>query len=168
MALISISTGLRQLTNSINFEIVEFDGFMQVSPNTSTIVTTRPAESGYDYNDAVHNQATTLNCSIYITDTAQTLLDSRKISDIANIAGTKFTESYVKKQLDKLYNFQNNRYKVSLESKYGSYEDYIITNVTYEETSDQALQINFSMIETRQGTVETTDNNTAGTYSRPS
>lgn len=163
MALITIPSGDYYITSSDSLEIANFDGMLRVSDRKASTITSRPTESGYDYQDAVHNQARILDISIIIANTSQSIIDVRSYATLA----TEFTEAqtYIQEQLDIIENYQEKRQKVNFITQFKEYNDYLITNISYDETDDQALVINFSLIETREGTVETTDTNDAGVYS---
>lgn len=137
---------------------VEFDGILAVTPVISNTVTRRPVEDGFDTSDAVHNNPTTVDISIIITDTAQSLLDTRAVSNLANIIGTKFIQSYTKKQLVRLQKISDNRELVNIKTKYNIFEDYFLENFTYTETPDDALEISFTIVENRTDVVETSSN----------
>ena len=141
----------------------KFDGFLKVSDSKESVITSRPAESGYDYKDAVHNKSRIVNISIVVTETSQSALGIRSYVAISNtLLGV---DGYVQEQLDTIEDFQLNRNKVTFSTKYKDYTDYLITNLSYDEDENQALIINFSLIETREGSVENPSNVTAGVFS---
>tara|TARA_R110000824_G_scaffold91480_2_gene222642 strand:+ start:7383 stop:7868 length:486 start_codon:yes stop_codon:yes gene_type:complete len=141
----------------------KFDGFLKVSDSKESVITSRPAESGYDYKDAVHNKSRIVNISIVVTETSQSALGIRSYVAISNtLLGV---DGYVQEQLDTIEDFQLNRNKVTFSTKYKDYTDYLITNISYDEDENQALIINFSLIETREGSVENPSNVTAGVFS---
>ena len=157
------SSGDYMISSYDSAQVAFFDGFLKVTDSKSSTVTSRPTETGYDYQDAVHNQARILNISIVVSDTSQTLTDTRSyVSIINSITGA---DTYVQEQLDIIEFFQDNRYKVCFKTKYKFYEDYLITNISYDEDENQALIINFNLVEVRDGTVDTTSTVTAGNYS---
>lgn len=163
MALIAISGFSKNIIESSfesdSFASVEFDGFLNVTPAVSNIVTKRPIEDGYDLIDGVHNSASILAVEIIITDTAQTVIDKRAITNLPNVFGTKFFKSHTKRQLDNLQDIINKKGTVNLKTKYGNYEGYYIQDVAYSETSEQALRISFTMIESRtNATADATSN----------
>ena len=136
----------------------KFDGFLKVSDSKESVITSRPAESGYDYKDAVHNKSRIVNISIVVTETSQSALGIRSYVAISNtLLGV---DGY-----DTIEDFQLNRNKVTFSTKYKDYTDYLITNISYDEDENQALIINFSLIETRGGSVENPSNVTAGVFS---
>ena len=158
----SILKGSYIISSSDTSSSAKFDGFLKVSDNKESVITSRPAESGYDYKDAVHNKSRIVNISIVVTETSQTALEIRSYVAIANIF--KNVNGYVQEQLTVIEDFQLNRNKVTFSTKYKDYVDYLITNISYDEDENQALIINFSLIETREGSVENPSNITVGIF----
>ena len=153
MALIVVSGFSKNVIESSfdseSFASIEFDGYLNVTPAVSNIITKRPIEDGFDLIDGVHNSASILAVEIIITDTAQTIIDKRAITNLPNILGTKFFKTHTRRQLDSLQDIVSKKGTVNLKTKYGNYEGYYIQDVAYSETSEQALRISFTMIESR-------------------
>jgi len=149
MPIINISLFSNDEMKSSSGKTVSFDGIFSATPNNTNTVTTRPTEDGFDANDAVHNNAKTVDIEIIVTDTAQSLLDTRAFTSLANIAGFKLIKSYTKKQLNILQKISDDKETVTIKTKYDKYEGYFLTNFSYTETDDDALIISFSIIENR-------------------
>jgi len=150
MALISISGfSSNEIESDDTGIIVKFDGFMSVQQTVPNIVTKRPVEDGFDLNDAVHNSPISLSVEIIVTDTAQTIIDSRAITNFPNILGAKFVQTYTKRQLNRLTEISNNRETISFKTKYGNYEGYFLENFSYTETDEEGLRISFGLSENR-------------------
>jgi len=149
MALIAISSIFSKELETDTGSNIEFDGYLNVTPAVTNIVTRRPMEDGFDLNDAVHNNPTVLSVEIIITDTAQSIIDIRNVTNIGNVFGTQFFKNHTQRQLDNLEAASNNRTEIALKTKYKSYEGYLIENFTYTETDEQGLRISFTLIEAR-------------------
>jgi len=150
MALIQISGFSKNVFESDESGItVSFDGFLSVNQVVNNIVAKRPVEDGFDLIDAVHNSPTVLSVEIIVTDTAQTIIDSRSITNLPNILGTKFVQTYTKRQLDRLTAISNKRETISFKTKYGNYKGYFLENFVYTESDEEGLRISFSLSENR-------------------
>ncbi len=157
MALISVSGfSKNEFVSDESGITVEFDGYLNVNQVVPNIVTKRPVEAGFDLTDAIHNSPTTLTVEIIVTDTAQTVIDKRAISNIPNILGTKFIQTYTKKQLNRLKEISDSRETISFKTKYGTYSGYFLENFGYTETDEEGLRINFTLSENRTNEVEDT------------
>lgn len=160
MALISISGfSKNEFVSDERGITVEFDGYLNVNQVVPNIVTKRPIEAGFDKTDAVHNSPITLTVEIVVTDTAQTIIDKRAISNIPNILGTRFVQTYTKKQLSRLKEISNNRETISFKTKYGTYVGYFLENFGYTETDEEGLRINFTLSENRTNEVQAATSN---------
>ena len=149
MALIAInSISDKELQTGAGSNI-EFDGYLSVTPAVTNVVTRRPIEDGFDLNDAVHNNPTILAVEIIITDTPQSLIDARSVTNLGNVFGTQFFKNHTQRQLDNLEAASNNRTEISLKTKYKTYDGYLIENFSYNETDEQALRISFTLVEAR-------------------
>jgi len=152
MALIAISSISSKELFTDTGSNIEFDGYLNVTPAHTNVVTRRPIEDGYDLNDAVHNNATILAVEIIITDTPQSILDKRSITNAPNVFGTQFIKNHTQRQLDNMEAASRNRTAIALKSKYRTYENYLIEGFGYAETDEQALRITFNLVEVRADT----------------
>jgi len=160
MALIQISGFSKNVFESDESGItVAFDGFLSVNQVVNNIVTKRPIEDGFDLTDAVHNSPTVLSVEIIVTDTAQTIIDSRSITNLPNILGTKFVQTYTKRQLNRLDEISNNKETISFKTKYGNYSGYFLENFAYTESEEEGLRISFNLSENRTDVVADTSLN---------
>ena len=160
MALISISGfSKNEFISDVSGTTVEFDGYLNVNQVVPNIVTKRPIEAGFDLTDAIHNSPIALTVEIVVTDTAQTVIDKRAISNLPNILGTKFVQTYTKKQLNRLKEISDKRETISFKTKYSTYKGYFLENFGYTETDEEALRINFTLSENRTNeVVDATEN----------
>jgi len=160
MALIQISGFSKNVFESDESGItVAFDGFLSVNQVVNNVVTKRPIEDGFDLTDAVHNSPTVLSVEIIVTDTAQTIIDSRSITNLPNILGTKFVQTYTKRQLNRLDEISNNKETIYFKTKYGNYSGYFLENFSYTETEEEGLRISFNLSENRTDVVADTSLN---------
>ena len=137
------------LDNAIIFDgvAVKVDGITGVSPANSKIVTQHPIEDGFNISDAQHYQPIQVSFQAWITDTPQSLFDSRVLTAASNSSGLNVSESHVKKQLETIEGYANTGALISVKTKYAQYEDYYLLSFSYTETSEQAILISFAIME---------------------
>ena len=159
MGLISIGSIFSKELETDEGSNIEFDGYLNVTPSVSNVVTRRPMEDGFDINDAVHNNPTSLSVEIIITDTGQSIIDPRSVASIGNVIGVQLFKNHTQRQLDNLEAASNNRTQIALTTKYKNYVGYLIENFSYSETDEQGLRISFTLVEARNDiALETSDN----------
>ena len=141
--------------------VVKFDGIMSSSDSHTNTVTHRPVEEGFEQFDAIHQNPPTVNLSIIISDTMQNIADFSKIKSLANIAGFNVTNSNASLQLNKLEQIYSSMETISVTTKYREYVGYWIEERTFDETSDEGIIVNLSLIKK----VENKKTNNAENYS---
>lgn len=156
MPLISVSGFSSNTIESESGVIVEFDGFLNVTPSHTNVIARRPIEDGFDLSDAVHNNPTTLSVEIIVTDTAQTVIDPRAATNIPNLTGTKLVQTHTKRQINRLKKISSTRETVDMKTKYDVYLGYFLENFGYTETDEEGLRISFNLVE-KQTNAETDD-----------
>ena len=125
---------------------VKFDGIMSSSDNHSNTVTHRPVEEGFEKFDAIHQNPPTLSISVLISDNMQNVTDLGKVGAIANIGGFNIVNSNTSKQLNKLAQIYSSMETVSITTKYREYVGYWIEDRTFDETPDEGVIVNLSLI----------------------
>lgn len=131
----------------IGDEEIPLDGIVEVTPTNSRAVTSHPVEDGSTISDAIHQLPITMTFTAWVTDTAQSILDRRTYTNLANITGLDLLESHIIKQLKKLEKEANRGALVTLKTKYSKYTDYYLISFTYSESSRKGIAINFTIQE---------------------
>jgi hypothetical protein len=133
---------------------VLLDGITEVSVSNVRTTTLHPVETGSNITDAQHQQPIEMSFRAWITDTPQSLIDSRVFTNLPNVLGAQLVESHTKIQLEKLEKAVNQGKLATVKTKYAEYNDYYLTSFSYSETSNSGLLINFSIRERQDDSVE--------------
>ena len=128
---------------------MDFDAIMSSSDSHTQTVTHRPVEEGFEAFDAIHQNPPTLNISLLIADTPQSIIDVMKMTNLANTFGFNILNSFVSRQLNTLELIYSAKETVSIVTKYREYKGYYIEDRSFEETSDEGIVIALTLIKKR-------------------
>lgn len=158
MAIISIDLFANNEIESETAKTIKFDGLITATEENSNTVTRRPVEEGFDTTDAIHINPKRVDFDVIITDTPQSILDRRSLTNLPNILGLKLVKSHTKQQLARLQAISDNKETVTIKTKYNEYVDYFLEGFRYTEDNMQGLIISFSITENRTDAEDTVRN----------
>lgn len=138
---------------------IPLDGIVEVSTSNTRTTTIHPVETGSNITDAQHQQPIETSFTAWITDTPQSIIDERTLTNLPNVFGASLVESHTKVQLEKLEKSANQGKLITVKTKYAEYEDYYLIGFSYSESSKSGLLINFSIRERQDDS--STDRTTA-------
>lgn len=149
MAIFSLA-GLISQSLQIGAIEIPLDGITDVTPTNSRLITQHPTDEGFNISDAQHQLPIKVVFKAWITDTPQSVLDSRIFASIANATGLELVEGQVKKELAKIEKMANLGLLITVKTKYALYKDFYLEDFRYTETPKKGIQINFSIMEKQE------------------
>lgn len=143
-------SGLIQRTITIGNESIDVDGIVEAKMSNSRTITKRPIEKGFNVSDAQHQLPIQVTLRAWITNHAQSILDTRAYMNLANVTGLQLIESHVQKQLAKLETEANNGGLVTVRTKNALYENYYCPVFNYTENDDNGILITMALMEKQE------------------